>query len=170
MNKTILRIKYAGKKSYHTERLWRKIGPTRFEWGLTKIYVINAKSYIWDYFNPKQSFSSAEKELEVLIGNKMNISQESTLAASCVLGCVSKSTASRSRKVAVPQSLAFIRPQLEHCALVWPPKLQRNIKKLERTQRGVMKVLSRLLNLTWRIGFAHPREGKALGGCSHSLA
>lgn len=64
---------------------------------------------------------SAEKELGVLMGSKPNTSQESALAASHILGCISKSTANRSRKVIVPRYLALFRPQLEHCAPVWSP-------------------------------------------------
>lgn len=92
-------------------------------------------------------FSFAEKELGVLMGTKSNMSQESALAASHILGCISKSTGSRSRKVIIPQYLALVRPQLEHCAPVWSPQFQRNIEILERSQRGVMKMMKGLQNL-----------------------
>lgn len=88
-------------------------------------------------------------------------------------GCISKSTASRSRKLIIQQYLELVRPQLEHCVLIWSPQFQRNIEKLERIQGGVMKTMRRLQNLTWRkfeeIGLGHPREGKGPGECSHSL-
>lgn len=92
-------------------------------------------------------FSSAEKELRVLMGSKPNMSQESAIAASHILGCISKSTASRSRKVIISLYLSLVRPQLEHCALVWSPQFQRNIEKLERIQRVVMKTMRGLKNL-----------------------
>lgn len=101
------------------------------------------------------------------------MSQESALAASHIRGCIGKSTASRSRTVIVLQYLALVRSQLEHCALLWSPQFQRNTEKLKRIQRGAMKMMRILQNLTWRkveeIWFAHSRGGKALGGCSHSV-
>lgn len=93
-------------------------------------------------------FSSAEKELGVLTGSEPNTRQNSALAASHILGCISESTASRSRKVITPQYLALARPQQEHCASGWSPQLQRNIEKLERIQRGIMKMMRGLQNLT----------------------
>lgn len=82
------------------------------------------------------------------MGRKPNMSQESALAARHILGCLSKSTASRSRKVIIPQYLALVRPQLEHCAPVWSPQFQRNTEKLKRIQRGVTKMMGGLQNLT----------------------
>ncbi|KAJ7428855.1 hypothetical protein WISP_00589 [Willisornis vidua] len=49
--------------------------------------------------------SSVEKDLRVLVDDKLSMSQQCALVAkmaSCVLGCIKKSIASRSREVILP--------------------------------------------------------------------
>lgn len=92
-------------------------------------------------------FSSAEMDLGVLAGSKPNTSQNSILAASHILGCISMSTNSRSRKAIVPQHLTLVRPQLEHRAAVCSSQFQRNTEKLEEIQKGVMKMVKGMQNL-----------------------
>ncbi len=79
--------------------------------------------------------SSAEKELGVLVDNRLAMSQQCTLVAmkaSGILGCLPKSLASRSREVILPLSSTLLRPHLESCVSFWASQLKKDRELLER--------------------------------------
>ena len=60
--------------------------------------------------------SFAEKDLEVLVDTKLNMSQRCVLAvkmANSILGCVRRGVASRSREVTFLLCSVLVRPHLE---------------------------------------------------------
>ena len=62
--------------------------------------------------------SPAEKDLGVLVDEKLGMSQQCVLApqkasCSCVLGCIKKGVASREREVIAPLYSSLVRPHVE---------------------------------------------------------
>jgi len=82
--------------------------------------------------------SPEEKDLGVLVAEKLDMSHQRALAAqkaNHILGCIISSTASSSSEGILPFCPTLVRPHLESCIQLWSPQHRKDVDLLDQVQR-----------------------------------
>jgi len=96
--------------------------------------------------------SSVERDLGVLVDDKVTMSQQYALVAKMAngfLGCSTKSMASSSREVLLPLHSELMRPHVEYCIQFWAPQFKKDEELLERVQWRAMKMMRGLEHVSY---------------------
>ena len=103
---------------------WAWLNLMRFSTAKCKVLHLGQRNprHIYRLEGAVLASSPAEKDLGILVDEKLNMSQQHALVAwkaNGTLGFIRRGVASRDSEVIVPLCSALVRPHLEYCIQVW---------------------------------------------------
>jgi len=133
---------------------WAERNLMRFNKGKCKVLHLGRNNLMHQYRLGEDLLesSSVERDLCVLVDDRLTMSQQCALAAkkaSGILGCIRRTVASRSREVLLLPYTALVRPHLECCVQIWAPQFKKDEQLLERVQWKATRMMRGLEHLPY---------------------